>query len=578
MPAHGIIKEYMERVIELTFERMGWDRATNTPGLPIVPSDFMETLPLIKDEIQYSTRGNEDVWGALYSRFNRLCNGVLNSVFGTVSGISMSELTARPSLILLDRLSKDEQSFFVFWFVSRIARFFEAKKKTEKEFKKGLKFLVVLEEAHRILRNEAGVKVDEEHGAKQAAVESITTTMKESRSAGLGLRSAGLGFTIIAPGLTELTSSAYTMALNIIMHGKGAKQDRKLIGDQMNCTDDQIRMIGSLPVGEAVVRTASISRPVRVRVNDPVAMYPELASGKPVTDDEIIAHMKPVFEKNPHFKTKSELALKSLTLKDLTDDIMTITIDMNSALKLYAIFQLASFGGVLKGIQGAAENGSHLLIAFILRNIARLVSKDTKSLSLYCHHLVWSISRKDGIVSEDDLGMIVNELKLLVDIKELKDEIMHRFHQRISEETNRRSGSFEFNRNSLTSELKEAVAQAIQERTDLREVNPSTEVSDDNLSNLHETLMALVRTDQFSTRYPERIDAALKGNFEPLVKMIITFARSLDIQNIELRKVAALLLNHARSVLESPDNNTLWKSVHELMISDIDNLGSEVAA
>ncbi|MFW9817517.1 MAG: ATP-binding protein, partial [Candidatus Thorarchaeota archaeon] len=277
MPSQGIIKEYMEKVIELTCLRLGWDRETNTPGLPILFSDFTETLPLIKDEIHYSTRGNEDVWGALWGRYGTLYPSVLSSMFNTITGMTVDELVSKPTILILDRLSLEEQMFLVYWLVTRIARFFEAKKKTDVHDQRGLKYVVFMEEAQRFFSGGTGIKVDEDHGVRYAAVDAITAIMKESRS-------AGLGFCLIAPSLSELTHNACNMALNIMMHRKGPKNDREQIGGQMNCTDDQIRLIGSLPIGEAVVRTANIGKPVRVRLNNPVEMYPELASDKPVTD------------------------------------------------------------------------------------------------------------------------------------------------------------------------------------------------------------------------------------------------------------------------------------------------------
>jgi hypothetical protein len=563
MPAQGIIKEYMERVIELTFERLGWDRDTNTSGLPIVFSDFLGSLSHIKDDIQYSTRGNEDVLGALYSRFSWFCNSVLNKIFGTVTGITMREFTESPHLILLDRLSKDEQSFFVYWYVSRAARYFEARKKTDQDYKKELKFHIVLEEAHRSLKIGSGVKVDEEHGAKHAAVDTIATTMKESRS-------AGLGFSLITPGLSELTPSAYTMALNLIMHGRGSKQDRKIIGDQMNCTEDQIRMIGSLPVGEVVIRTASISRPVRVRIHNPATKYPELVSGPQVTDDEIRKHMKQVYKQNPHFKNKSKFALKSLKLKDLTGESPTITIDMSSTLKLYAIFRQPKFSSLLRGIQKAAENGKYLLVALVLRNIAHLVSNDKLGVSFYCHHLVRSIYRKGGIVSEDDMSMVVSELEQLVDMGCISLEKLDTLHERLRVEGTRRTRTHGYDQTVLDTELKQASVSAIREIEGLEAVSPTTEPV--------ENLDTLVRTGKFSTRFREQVDVALKGDIEPLVRLLLTFAETLDVPEVELQELAVLLLNHARVVHETAADDGLWVSAHELMVSRIDDSGSEVAA
>jgi hypothetical protein len=364
------------------------------------------------------------------------------------------------------------------------------------------------------------------------------------------------------------------MALNIIMHGRGAKQDRMLIGDQMNCTEDQIRMIGSLPIGEAVVRTASISRPVRVKINDPVSLYPGLASAAPVTDDEIIEHMNPIYEQNPHFKAKSDTALKSTRLKNISENLSTVRIDINCALKLYSIIRQPGFKGVLRGIRSATENGNYSLAALIFRNIIGLVSKNEQSQSFFCHHLVWLISRAKGIVSEDSLQLIVREMKQFIDIADFGHEGLDRIHQRIGANVVPRSVSYVVDNSAIETELKQAVDEAITESEALKDKKQSVGMITETLSKLDKTLLALVRTDQFSTKYAARLDAAVRGDIVPLVRLVVTFARTLDVQDVELVEVTNQLLNHARSELGSPEDDSLWRSVH----GAIGDLGSEAVA
>ena len=567
MPAQGILKEYIERVIDLTFKQLGWDRASNTPGLPLVLSDFFETLPLIKEEVQYSTRGNEDVWGALYIRFTNLCDSVLNTIFGTTTGITMRELTKRPSLILLDALSLDEQSFFVFWFVSRVARYFEALKKTEKVHRKDLKYNVVIEEAHRILKLEPGVKVGEEHGAKQAAVDTITTTMKESRS-------AGVGFTLIAPGFTELTSSAYSIAVNIFMHGRGNGPDRRLIGEQMNCTEDQVRMMGSLPVGEAVVRIASISKPVRVRVNDIVKLYPELAPGRPVTDAEIIAHMKPVFDQNPQFKAESEHALSSLTAKDLSLKLATIKIDINYALRLYAMFDSEQFGRVL---QRLFEVQNPRLSALTLRTLVMLVGLDDTNMPFYAHHLFWRISKIEDS-SSLLLDKMVEELSHLLPLDRLPEEHLERYHSRLNQELQKRIITFKHDAKRITTDVTEVLRLVLEENELLQNADVSSSHDVEHVEELEGRVSDMVRTDQFVRRCQPLFDLAAEGNYKPLAQLILAFARQLASHDSKIEEVATLLLHETRATLDSQDNDALWTIIYDMVQSEIDDSGSEVAA
>jgi len=566
MPSHGIIKEYMETVIELTFKRLGWDRNTNTPGLPILLTDFLETLPLIKEDIQYSSRGNEDVWGALYGRFNTLSGSVLNSIFGTTSGLTIKELVSRPTMIVLDRLSHDEQSFFVYWLVSRVARYFEAQKKTEPRTTKGLKYLVVLEEAHRFLSGGRGVKVEEEHGALRAAINTITTTMKESRS-------AGLGFCLITPDLSKLTNEACTMALNIVMHGKGARDDRKLIGDQMNCTEDQIRMIGSLPIGEAVIRTASISKPVRVKINKL-----DFTSDAPVTDEDLQKHMKPIYEQNPHFKAKADFSPESLKLKDLNEGLSSIRIDLEGTLRLYAFCNSPTFPRLVENLMEITGQGKARLAALNIRNLAKHVASNEASLSFYSYHLVRIISELE--VSEEILlEKIVIDLERLLSFSDMESVRLERYHERLRMEVEKRLEFFKYDSKELSSTMLVVLRQALDE---YRNPPPVDSVSDNQVvghkSNLEEMVETVVKTDQFASRYVERTRIAVEGNVEPLVRLLITFARNIAGPGADIIKIATLLLHYAQSILDSPDDEKLWSTVHHMVQTEITDSGSEVAA
>jgi hypothetical protein len=567
MPAQGIIKEYIEKVIELTFMRLGWDRETNTPGLPVLFSDFSETLPLIKEEIQYSTRGNEDVWGALWGRFGTLPPSVLNSLFDTTNGMTIRELVSKPTIFILDRLSLDEQMFFVYWLVSRIARFFEAQKKTEATSERGLKYLVCIEEAQRFLSGGTQIKVDEDHGVQRAAIDTITTTMKESRS-------AGLGFCLIAPNLSKLTDNACNMALNIAMHRKGAKNDRKQIGDQMNCTDDQIRMIGSLPIGEVVIRNASISKPVRVRINNPAEQYPELAPGVPVTDKAVKEFMGPVYEQNPHFRAKSGYSTESLKLENQNLTIASIRFDIAKLCKLYTIMGKSSVRGALKGLQMAAHSGNALLGALVLRNFASIANPDESTLPFYCLHLVWFLYQTENPLSDDNLGKIVTELEQLVPLEELSRLSLANIHERIKTTVEKGVVSYDEGSSSLREELKEAVADAITERDELRN---RTESPDPNEERLDKLIQAIVKTEQFTTRHVERFNKALAGDLGPIVRLVNVFTRKIAGPEDDLSHVATLLLHHARSLLGTSDNDAVWKTIQDEVHSTISDSGSEVA-
>ena len=125
--------------------------------------------------------------------------------------------------------------------------------------------------------------------------------------------------------------------------------------------------------------------------------------------------------------------------------------------------------------------------------------------------------------------------------------------------------------------MKQALVSAIQEIGGLEETNPSIVESDESFYNLEKKLNTLVHTNHFSSRFRARVDSALKADIDPLVRLLNTFAETLEVPDVEPQEVATLLLNHARAVHETPDDDDFWVKVHELMVSPIDDSGSEVA-
>ncbi|MGY5864723.1 MAG: hypothetical protein RTV41_08965 [Candidatus Thorarchaeota archaeon] len=564
MPTHGMIKEYLEALIELTFERMGWNRDTNTRGIPILLSDFLETLPLMEDDIQYSSRGNEDFRGALYGRLRTICKGALSRVFGTTSGISIQELVSRPSIILLDKLSKEERAFFVYWLVSNLGRHFEARKKLDRKHEKGLKFYVVLEEAHRFLSGGKGLKEDEDHAAQNVAIDTITVSMRESRS-------AGLGFSIATQKPLQLNNEAITMALTNIVHATGPKSERQLLGDLMNCTEDQIRMMGSLPVGEVVVRTASASKPVRVRIDNPFKRHPSLADDNPVTDRDIRQHMQLVFKKYPHFQKKSALAIKVPKLNELSGRL--VSIDILSIFKLHLILKHSSFNGALSAMTEAAKSGNSLIGGVIIRSIANLFAPKGPNLLFYCQYILWILAKEERVEES-----VLDEFDGHLWRDGILPENIEHTYQRLYAEISRRIKSITIDEEALGVEIRSTVESGVKKFKEiLRKKDKEPSLKRPGTENeLDLFIKAVIRTNKFSSRYYDRLRKAVNGDMAPLVRMIRVFSKKVAGDDQDLDLVATKMLHHAKTILGTPEDDDLWKTVVESVNIEISKQGSEV--
>src|SRR5262249_38840995 len=153
-------------------------------------------------------------------------------------------------LALEDVASDEDKAFVIGTLIIRIVEHLRLRAKTSPV--DGLQHVIVLEEAHRLLR--AG-----RDGASGHAVELFAGLLAEIRAYGEGL--------VIAEQIpAKLVPDAVKNPALKVLHRLPAADDRQLVGAAMNLDADQSRQVVSLPPGEAAVFADGMDRPVRVRV------------------------------------------------------------------------------------------------------------------------------------------------------------------------------------------------------------------------------------------------------------------------------------------------------------------------
>ncbi len=153
-------------------------------------------------------------------------------------------------LALEDVANDEDKAFVIGTLIIRIVEHLRLRSKTAHA--DGLRHVIVLEEAHRLLR--AG-----RDGASAHAVELFAGLLAEIRAYGEGV--------IIAEQIpAKLVPDAVKNTALKVLHRLPAADDRQLVGATMNLDEDQSRQVVSLPPGEAAVFTDGMDRPMRVRV------------------------------------------------------------------------------------------------------------------------------------------------------------------------------------------------------------------------------------------------------------------------------------------------------------------------
>ncbi len=153
-------------------------------------------------------------------------------------------------LAIEDVANDEDKAFLIGTLVIRITEHLRLRARAEPAG--GLRHVIVLEEAHRLLR--AG-----REGPSGHAVELFAGLLAEIRAYGEGV--------VIAEQIpAKLVPDAVKNTALKILHRLPAHDDRQVVGAAMNLDADQSRQVVSLPPGLAAVFADGMDRPVRIAV------------------------------------------------------------------------------------------------------------------------------------------------------------------------------------------------------------------------------------------------------------------------------------------------------------------------
>jgi hypothetical protein len=153
-------------------------------------------------------------------------------------------------LAIEDVANDEDKAFLIGTLIIRIVEHLRLRARAERAA--GLRHVIVLEEAHRLLR--AG-----REGAGGHAVELFASMLAEIRAYGEGIIIAEQIPAKLVPDVVKNTALK-------ILHRLPAADDRQVVGAAMNLDPDQSRQVVSLRPGAAAVFADGMDRPLRIQV------------------------------------------------------------------------------------------------------------------------------------------------------------------------------------------------------------------------------------------------------------------------------------------------------------------------
>lgn len=259
-PMYAAMPAVLKDAVSQAYVNCGWNltRSVNKYGCDIYPT-FSDVAGCVKEIINSSEYDNDTKGaykGALLTRLNSLTNGINGLIF-TSDELSGEKLFDENVIVDISRVGSNETKSLIMGML--VLKLQEYRMSTRSGLNADLKHITVLEEAHNLLKNTAGVAVGESGNLAGKSVEMLANAIAE-------MRTYGEGFIIAdqAPGLLDKAAIRNTNT-KIIMRLPDF-EDRELVGKAANLNDDQITELAKLPCGVAAVYQNEWIQPVLCKV------------------------------------------------------------------------------------------------------------------------------------------------------------------------------------------------------------------------------------------------------------------------------------------------------------------------
>jgi len=247
------LPQILEQCLHEVYRDRGWDTVTNTNvRLPqgAEPASAFPTMTELAQKVDiytstlgYDDRVRADLRAALLTRVKGLRIGGKGAMFDCGRSFPMKYLLEQPVILELQNLGDDDdKAFFMALLFIRLVEFRRAYGVTQN----GLRHLLVIEEAHRLLTNATRSASQEQADPKGKAVETFANLISEIRAYGQGLAVIDQVPTKLAPDVIKNTNLK-------IAHRIVADDDRTLLAGAMAMNEEQRAALAILGVGKAAV-------------------------------------------------------------------------------------------------------------------------------------------------------------------------------------------------------------------------------------------------------------------------------------------------------------------------------------
>ena len=214
----------------------------------------------IEHEMTYEGEVKGNIRSAIKSRIDSLCIGAKGFMFNTFETSNFDELLSQNTVLELEGLADDADKAFA---LGLLIMYVNEYRQVQKEVNnvQGLTHVLVIEEAHRLLKNVSTENNEDMGNPKGKAVDHFTNMLAEMRAYGQGVIVAEQIPSKLAPDVIKNSS-------NKIIHRIIAMDDQEAIANTIGVEMDHAIYLGNQKVGYALCHKEGMVQPVIVKVSE----------------------------------------------------------------------------------------------------------------------------------------------------------------------------------------------------------------------------------------------------------------------------------------------------------------------
>ncbi len=268
---YAAMPQVLEEAIFTAYEELGWDSVTSIcvkqpiqyPTLRRVA----DLIPIVVKNLGYSEQLSSDYIGSLSTRLRSLCRGSLGmSLLCTVQEeTSIKAMFETSCVVDLAAMGSPEKRALIMGIL--FMRLYEYRVAHGLPDNNSLKHLMVLEEAHVLLKKSSTEQSQESSNPRGLAVESFANALAEMRAYGQGFIIADQSASVLDDCVLRNTNTKIVMRAPF-------EQDRITLGGTLSLSEEQTLQLAKLENQTAIISQSNWLEPVLCRIKAyPLPIY-----------------------------------------------------------------------------------------------------------------------------------------------------------------------------------------------------------------------------------------------------------------------------------------------------------------